>query len=71
MELKLKLTPEVAQIIRKLHKYKVTVTMKPVCFTDLYLHEPTKTQVLEQIAESLLDGRLNDAFSIEAKEESG
>ena len=70
MELKLKLTPEVESLIRKLHKYKVTVTMKPLSFTDLYLHEPTKTQVLEQIAESLRDDRLNDAFIIDVKEDS-
>jgi len=58
-----------AKVVLALRKYKVVVTMKPIVFADRYVKEPTKEQILEQIA---LDLMPDDQFiiSIEPAEEA-
>jgi len=55
----------------KLRKYQVTVTMKPIVYTDYWARKPSRDQVLELLAEKYLDGSLDRQFVVEIKELEG
>lgn len=54
--------------MQKLKRYPVKVVMlRPYC--DSWLHKPSNDDVLETLANLILQGQLDDHFIVEVKEE--
>lgn len=54
--------------MQKLKKYQVKVVMiRPYC--DSWLHKPSNDDVLETLAQLILENQLDDYFVVDVKEE--
>jgi len=49
---------------KKFVKCRVRITMKPIEFKDTYFKVPTKTQILDNLADCILRGELDEQFEI-------
>ena len=56
-------------VLKKLKKYNVVLTMKPIRFTVLNFSKPTKEMILEILMEKLRTKELDELF-IETVEEA-
>ena len=49
---------------KKFVKCRVRISMKPIEFKDTYFKIPTKTQILDNLADCILRGELDEQFEI-------
>lgn len=54
---------------RNTETFNVKVTMKPLQFEDKAFKKPTKTQVIDQIANAILADKLDSQFNVEITKE--